>query len=70
MWADAVIKGSTVIVSSTEVDQPVSVRYGWSNIPEDANLCGKNGVLASPFKTDDYPISRETGVVTDFGPGA
>ena len=70
VWADAVIKGSTVIVSSTEVDQPVSVRYGWSNNPEDANLCGKNGVLASPFRTDDYPISRETGVVTDFGPGA
>lgn len=44
----------------------------WESInnPEDANLCGKNGVLASPFKTDDYPISRETGVVTDFGPGA
>lgn len=41
-----------------------------STNPEDANLCGKNGVLASPFKTDDYPISRETGVVTDFGPGA
>ena len=44
----------------------------WKSInnPEDANLCGKNGVLASPFRTDDYPISRETGVVTDFGPGA
>ena len=44
----------------------------WESInnPEDANLCGKNGVLASPFRTDDYPISRETGVVTDFGPGA
>ena len=53
-----------------EPGEKITVRYGWSNNPEDANLCGKNGVLASPFRTDDYPISRETGVVTDFGPGA
>ena len=70
VWADAVIKGSTVIVSSPEVSHPVNVRYGWANNPEEANLCGRNGVLASPFRTDNYPKKHETNTVTDFGPGA
>lgn len=54
VWADAVIKGRTVVVSSPEVEHPVAVRYAWANNPEGANLCGKNGVLASPFRTDDW----------------
>ena len=54
VWADAVIKGDKVIVSSREVKSPVAVRYAWSNNPEDANLCNKEGLLASPFRTDDW----------------
>lgn len=54
VWADAVIKGNTVIVSSKEVKHPVAVRYAWSDNPEDANLCNKEGLLASPFRTDNW----------------
>ncbi len=54
VWADAVIKGNTVIVSSREVKNPVAVRYAWSDNPDDANLCNKEGLLASPFRTDNW----------------
>lgn len=54
VWANAVISGNKVIVNSKEVKKPVAVRYAWSNNPVDANLCNKEGLLASPFRTDDW----------------
>ena len=54
VWADAVIKGKTVVVSSKEVAKPVAVRYAWCDNPEGANLCNKDGLLASPFRTDSW----------------
>jgi sialate O-acetylesterase len=53
-WADATIKGDTVIVSSREVPQPVAVRYAWGDSPT-CNLFNKEGLPASPFRTDDWP---------------
>ena len=32
-WADAVIEGNTVVVSSSEVTLPVAVRYAWADYP-------------------------------------
>ncbi len=49
--ASAVIQGTSVIVSSPEVPEPKSVRYGWENVPE-VNLFNKDGLPASPFRTD------------------
>ena len=54
VWADAVIKGNTVVVSSKDVPDPVAVRYAWADNPDDANLCNKEGLLASPFRTDNW----------------
>ena len=54
VWADAVIKGNTVVVSSKDVPAPVAVRYAWADNPDDANLINKEGLLASPFRTDDW----------------
>ena len=54
VWADAVIKGNTVIVSSKDVKNPVAVRYAWADNPDDANLINKEGLLASPFRTDNW----------------
>lgn len=51
--ADAVIEGDTVIVSSKEIDNPVHVRYAWSNNPVRANLFNKEGLPASPFITEE-----------------
>lgn len=54
VWAQAVVKGNTVVVHSEQVKNPVAVRYAWSNNPEEANLENKAGLLASPFRTDDW----------------
>lgn len=54
VWADAVIKGNTVVVSSKDVKNPVAVRYAWADNPDDANLINKDGLLASPFRTDNW----------------
>ena len=52
--ASAVIDGDTVVVSSPSVPQPVSVRFGWSNIPQ-PNLINHEGLPASSFRTDGWP---------------
>jgi sialate O-acetylesterase len=52
--AQAEIRGSEVIAWSPKVSQPVAVRYGWANYPL-GNLWNKDGLPASPFRTDDFP---------------
>jgi sialate O-acetylesterase len=52
VWANAIIKGNQVIVSSEEVPNPQFVRYAWADNPEGANLYNKEGLPASPFGTD------------------
>ena len=49
--ATAVIEGDKVMVSGAAVEKPVAVRYGWANAP-DVNLFNKEGLPASPFRTD------------------
>lgn len=53
VWAEAKIVGGTVVVSSPEVKDPVAVRYAWANNPA-CNLFNKEGLAASPFRTDDW----------------
>jgi sialate O-acetylesterase len=53
-WAEARIDGDTVVVSSKDVPSPLSVRYDWANSPE-GNLYNREGLPASPFRTDDWP---------------
>jgi sialate O-acetylesterase len=56
--AKAIIKGETVIVSSEQVPNPVAVRYGWVNFANPTlNLFNKEGLPASPFRTDDFPLT-------------
>jgi sialate O-acetylesterase len=50
--ADAVIDKDTVVVSSPSVSSPIAARYAWASFPR-ANLCNKEGLPASPFRTDD-----------------
>lgn len=52
-WADAVINGNTIVVSSPEVDFPVAVRYAWADYPI-CNLYNGADLPASPFRTDDW----------------
>jgi len=53
-WAEASIDGDAVVVSSREVPSPVAVRYAWADSPL-CNLFNKDGLPASPFRTDDWP---------------
>ena len=53
-WAQARIEGNTVVASSPDVPRPVAVRYAWADNPQ-CNLFNKNGLPASPFRTDDWP---------------
>ena len=52
--AMARIDGSTVVVSSPDVAAPAAVRYAWADSPA-CNLFNKEGLPASPFRTDDWP---------------
>jgi len=52
--AEAAIDGESVLVSSPRVPKPAAVRYGWANSPR-CNLYNKEGLPASPFRTDDWP---------------
>ncbi|MCD4824545.1 MAG: sialate O-acetylesterase [Phycisphaerae bacterium] len=54
VWANAVIDGTSVIVSSPKVAKPVAVRYAYSANPLGANLYNKEGLPASPFRTDRW----------------
>ena len=48
-WANAVIDGESVVVSSDKVAAPTAVRYAWADNPE-CNLYNKEGLPASPFR--------------------
>ncbi|MCG6187792.1 sialate O-acetylesterase [Maribellus maritimus] len=55
-WAKAELAtNNSVVVSAEEVENPVAVRYGWANNPDDLNLYNKEGLPANPFRTDDWP---------------
>jgi sialate O-acetylesterase len=42
-------------VWSDQVARPVAVRYAWASNPQGCNLYNKEGLPASPFRTDDWP---------------
>ncbi len=48
------VDGNTILVSSPEVASPVAVRYAWADSPM-STLFNKDGLPASPFRTDDWP---------------
>ena len=52
VWAQAKIEGDKVVVWSDEVPEPKYVRYAWADNPDGANLYNKEGLPASPFRTD------------------
>ena len=56
--ANAKIDGETILVQSSEVSKPVSVRYGWGNA-DAPNLMNKEGLPSSSFRTDDWEIEPQ-----------
>ncbi|MEO2022376.1 MAG: sialate O-acetylesterase [Pirellulaceae bacterium] len=59
-WAHARLQGKTVVVSSDKVAQPVAVRYAWAMNPSRRNLLyNQEGLPASPFRTDSWPLFQQ-----------
>ncbi len=52
VWAKAKVQGNKVIVWNDDIPNPAAVRYAWADNPEAANLYNKEGLPASPFRTD------------------
>lgn len=56
VWAEAQIEGDNIVVTSPQVAEPVAVRYGWADFPV-VNLFNKNGLPATPFRTDSFLLT-------------
>jgi sialate O-acetylesterase len=54
--APAHISGNSVIVHSPKITHPKAVRYGWFDNPQESNLFNREGLPASPFRTDNWPL--------------
>ena len=52
VWAKATIENNKVIVWNENIPKPMYVRYAWADNPDGANLFNKEGLPASPFRTD------------------
>ena len=61
VWADAVIDGADVVVSSPAVTNPVAVRYAYSCAPKEHNLYNKEGLPAAAFRTDEWGLMQPEG---------
>jgi sialate O-acetylesterase len=55
-WAHARIDGTSVVVWHPDVAAPAAVRYAWAANPV-CNLVNGAGLPASPFRTDDWPLT-------------
>ena len=53
-FADAVIDGKALVVSSDKVTKPVAVRYHFTANPEGLHLYNREGLPATPFRTDAW----------------
>ncbi len=55
-WAKArIISKNTVEVSSAYITDPMAVRFGWADNPDDLNLYNLDELPAVPFRTDNWP---------------
>lgn len=52
VWAKAKIEGNTLVVWNDYIPDPLYVRYAWADNPVNPNLYNKEGLPASPFRTD------------------
>ncbi|HZI55093.1 MAG TPA: sialate O-acetylesterase, partial [Chitinophagaceae bacterium] len=51
-WAKAEIEGNAVVVWNDSISDPKFVRYAWADNPVNPNLYNKEGLPASPLRTD------------------
>lgn len=55
VWAKAeIVSKDKIFVHQDGIKSPIAVRYGWADNPSDLCLYNKEGLPASPFRTDDW----------------
>jgi sialate O-acetylesterase len=54
LWANAEIRGKSVVLWNLVIEHPVAVRYAWADNPK-CNLIDESGLPAAPFRTDNWP---------------
>ena len=52
-WANVKLVGSTVALSSDQVQNPIEIRYAWADNPK-VTLYNSEGLPVIPFRTDDW----------------
>ena len=68
VWANAKPEGDKVIVWSDEIKDPMYVRYAWADNPVNPNLYNKEGLPASPFRTDPDSVGQQPSANTGAYP--
>lgn len=66
-WARAFLEGNKIVVWSPEVNDPVAVRYAWSDNPGDLDIYNSAGLPLAPFRTDQWELQTH-GKVFEKGP--
>ena len=53
-WANVKLQNGKIMVWHETIEQPVAVRYGWSDNPARVNLFNAVGLPFIPFRTDSW----------------
>lgn len=51
-WARASMEGNQILVECPELPDPVHIRYGWANNPDDLNLFNSAGLPLLPYRNE------------------
>jgi sialate O-acetylesterase len=54
-YAQAMYKDNNLVISSSQVKNPVAVRYNWSDATEEGQVFNGEGFPLAPFRTDSWP---------------
>ena len=64
-WAQARLEGNEVVVWSSDVKDPVAVRYGWSDNPGLLDLYNEVGLPLAPFRSDKWRLQTQDSTFHD-----
>src|SRR5690606_9736847 len=53
-WANVKIEKNQIIAWHDAIPNPVALRYAWADNPGPINFYNKEGLPASPFRTDNF----------------
>ncbi|EON76985.1 Sialic acid-specific 9-O-acetylesterase [Lunatimonas lonarensis] len=53
-WVKGTQDGNDILLDVSSIANPVAIRYGWADNPDDVNVYNKEGLPLEPFRTDDW----------------